>query len=420
MKRFFKYVVIAIGIIILSFTIYKLTNKYNLNIVSNNMECSVITKGCEKAEAVEVKDNNIYIAYDKQIKCIDEEGKEITILKNKDLNIEDMACYNKKILYISEDTLQSYSLDDKSIEVLQRGIPKGGNGISRKLLIYKDKLYITIPAATNSGISENGEMDLSPIDITLSGDNYGGTGAFKKKGTEAYKGEKIKKVTFGNGAVYEIDLKNNKTSLYASGIRGITGVDFDSENKMTAIFSGITSEGLRGVDRDKDYIYKIEKGNWYGWPDYSGGDPITSPRFKNGNELKPIIENPPRKVIEGPLYQHDKVNSLRELAIDKKGEVLGKDIIVFWDKDRNVISALNKDKVHFDILKLKTNSNVRDIVMSGGNIFILDNSIGCIYKMVPKSNGIYFNIPIVVWIFIIILVMALIFVALLKLTKDNN
>ena len=43
---------------------------------------------------------------------------------------------------------------------------------------------------------------------------------------------------------------------------------------------------VRGIKNDRDYIYEINGDRWYGWPDYSGGDPITSPRFTDGDPHK--------------------------------------------------------------------------------------------------------------------------------------
>ena len=66
--------------------------------------------------------------------------------------------------------------------------------------------------------------------------------------------------------------------------------------------------GVRAVKDDVDYIYDIKERAWYGWPDFSGGDPITSPRFSDGtNKLSFVIANHPTEVTLGPRYQHDKV-----------------------------------------------------------------------------------------------------------------
>lgn len=419
MNKFFKYIIISIVIVVLAFTLYKVSSEYSLNIIDNNIDCSVIAKGCENAKALEVDGDNIYIAFKDKIECIDKDGKKSSILKNKDLNIEDIAIYNNQIIYISDDKLQMFSLDKKIERVLKGDIPKSGNGIDRKLLVYKDKLYLSIGSVTNSGISESEEQDLSPIDITLNGENYDGTGAFKKNGLTTNAGEKIKASVIGNAAFYNMDLNSDKLILYASGIRGITGFDINSQGKIMSIFSGMNNEGLRPVNRDKDYIYKVEKGRWYGWPDYSGGDPISSPRFMNDEVIKPIIKNPPRQVIEGPLYQHDSVNSLRELSIDRQGDVLQKDSMIFWDKNRNMISSFSNDGIYSNILKLKSNSNVEDIVKCKNKFLILDNSIGGIYAVSSKNNEFKFNIPIPIWIYIICLLIFLIFLALIKITKKE-
>jgi hypothetical protein len=103
-------------------------------------------------------------------------------------------------------------------------------------LLKNDIIYLSIGAATNSGISQGKEFDLSSINITLTGVNYKDTGAFMGKGIASYPGEKIGKSFFGNGAVYYIDLKTNKVNLYSNGIRGITGFDFNSKDEIRQYF----------------------------------------------------------------------------------------------------------------------------------------------------------------------------------------
>ena len=418
MRKFLRYSIIAILIVTAAFSVFKISNKYSMSILKGDIDFTVISKSCENAKAIATDDNkNIYIAYSDWLKAIDSEGKEKILFKNKELNIEDIVYYENKIIYISGDKLEEYSLENASVKTLYSGIPKGGNGIERKLLLKNDSIYLSIGGATNSGISQGKEFDLSPIDITLTGVNYKDTGAFKENGIPSYPGEKISKVSFGNGALYYIDLKNNKVNLYSSGIRGITGFDFNSKDEMMAIFSGMKNEGLRPVNRDKDYIYKVEMSKWYGWPDYSGGDPISSPRFKGEEIIQPLIENPPRKVIEGPIYQHKTLDTLKELAIDTEGAILEKDSLLFWDKEEAMICALSPEKVYFKVLKVKDSSEIKDIIFNKDEFLILDSSLGCIYRICQKQGMLGFKLPIEIWIFILALTFILLSIVVLKLTK---
>ena len=63
-------------------------------------------------------------------------------------------------------------------------------------------------------------------------------------------------------------------------------------------------------------IYIARKGQWYGFPDFSGGDYISSPRFN--------VENYGRdstKFLFWPQCINKNVDSLKELAIDRRNSI---------------------------------------------------------------------------------------------------
>ncbi|MDS0525762.1 hypothetical protein NNC19_08735 [Clostridium sp. SHJSY1] len=423
MKRFFKFIIVIVLIVTTAFAVFKVSRKYSVSVLQDDIDCTIITKGLEKAKAITTDDKGyVYIAYSDAIKSINNDGKEKILYKNKDISIEDIAYYNNELIFIANDSLQSFSLENASVDILYSGIPQSGNGINRRLLVNKNTLFLSVGAITNSGITEGNTFDLTPIDITLTGINYGNqkTGAFKKSGEKSEPGEKISKTTIGNAALYSFNLDNKSIKLYASGIRGITGMDIDSKNNIVAIFSGMKNEGLRPINRDKDYIYKVIKGKWYGWPDFSGGDPITSPRFKGNELVKNLIQNPPSKIVLAPLYQHTNVDSLRELAIDINGGVLKKDSYLFWDRNEEVISTLSSEGIYQKLLKLNKNSDIEDIVYDKDHFLILDIGTGCIYSIHEKEGLLGFKLPVQIWIFIFALSLVLLFIVVLKFTKKNR
>lgn len=423
MKKFFRDILMIILIVTLAFSVYKISNKYKFDTLKDNIECNVILKNCGEARAITVDNNNYkYIAYKESIKSIDNLGKEKVLYKNEECDIEDIVYWNNKLIYISDDSIQSFSLEDSAVETLYCGIPSGGNGINRKLEVKEDKLFITIGAATNSGIAEGDNIDISPIDLVLNEVNYGDfqTGIFKRVGAKNKDGEKISASKVGNGAIYTLNLNKNEINLFSSGIRGITGFGFNSEGNMYGIFSGMKNEGLRPINRDKDYIYEIKGGRWYGWPDYSGGDPINSPRFKGETLVKPLIKKAPVRYKEPPLYQHDTVDSLREFSIDIDGEILEKDSMVFWDRSKQMISVFNNKGVFYNLLKLKENSNISDIIYKNKEFLILDSNIGCIYSIHEKEGFLGFKLPLSIWIFIFSLCFLLLVICMLKLNKGKG
>lgn len=422
MKKCLKIIFSIFLILFCAISLYKLSNKYNLNILKNNIDCTIISKGCEKAKSIAKDDDNIYIAFSDCIKSIDKEGKEKDVYANKDMDIEDIVYYKGSLIYISGDGVYKFSLESGLVEKISSNIPLSGNNIKRKLIVNSETLYIAIGAVTNSGISENEMYDLSPIELILNGVNYGEapTGAFKKYGAKSQENEKVKASSVGNASIYSLNLKNNSMNLYASGIRGIKGMDFNSKNQIQAIFSGMNNKGPRPVERDRDYIYKIEEGVWYGWPDYSGGDPIFSPRFKGEKIIKPLIKSMSNKVVPAPIYQSSSLDALNAMAIDKGGVVLDKDTIIFWNKDKEKICTLSDQNVYKEVLKLKSDSNIEKILYTKEGFIMLDEGIGCVYSVHKKIGTLGFKIPVVITFFIFILAISLLAIVLYKLLNNKK
>ncbi|UZP02743.1 hypothetical protein JW813_13650 [Clostridium botulinum] len=428
MKRFCQFLFSSVIIVSLAFLLFKFSGIYRVNILKDNIDWSISSKNCKDAVAFDKDEyENTYVAYKNYIKLLKDDGREEILVQNKSFSIENLVCNNDDMYFISNDELYHYNISSKFLEVILKGIPTNGENIDRNLIIKDSYLLLSIGAATNSGIAEsNGEMDFgkipydkSPINIVLNGENYGQekTGAYMPYTNSSIRGQKISAEKFGNASVVKVDLKTNKTSLYACGIRNVTGWDLDSNNNLIAIVGGMEEKGLRPIKRDFDYLYKLKEENWYGWPDFSGGDPISSPRFNDENKLTPIISNPPNKIVDGPEYQFSKVNSIKCLAIYKDGKILDKDSNIFYDKKDNVISSVNQNGVLYKLLKLKSESDIKGIKYSCGNIYILDSGIGCIYKLQSGNLGLKFNLPKPVWIFIIIFLFTLL---ILNIIRFNN
>jgi hypothetical protein len=416
---------VSIIIVVVAFGVFKFSNQYRINALKNNMSWSVAYKNCADSVAFDRDENkNMYIAYDNYIKVIRDDGREETLLQDKTLKIENIVYYKNKLYFISKANLYQYDLENKKLKSILGNIPCEGKYLDRNLIIKDSKLLLSIGTATNSGIASydsNYSMDKIPydkssIDITLNGFNYGEkkTGAFMPYGNSSEEGQRIQAQSLANACVIEINLYNNKTSLYASGIRNVKGWDLDDKGNLIGIVGGMENVGERPINRDFDYLYKIDKGKWYGWPDFSGGDPISSPRFKGDKLVSNLIANPPNKIVSAPIYQYSDVGIIRYLAIDKEGKILDKNTKVYFNSKDNVVSAINADNVVFDLLKLKDNSVIKGIKYSDGDLYILDSGIGCIYKLQSNDLNLTFNLPKPVWIFIFVLLLVLTFLIIFK------
>ena len=431
MKRFLKFLSISAVIVITAFLLVKISDKYKINILKNNVSWSIDNKNCKQAIDFDKDERgNTYIAYSNSIKVVKGEGTENILFQDDSFEIDSILLYNNKIYYISKDRIYRYDLEKSENKIILEGIPFKGRYLDRKLIAKDSKILVAIGSATNSGVADkNGESDLSnipydlsPINITLNGNNYGedNTGAFMPYGNSSLKGQKIECKKIANGSIVEINPETNDVSLFACGIRNIAGWSLDSDNNLICIVGGMEDTGNRPVKRDFDYLYKIEKNTWYGWPDFSGGDSIDSPRFKGDKPITKIIENPPNKIVAGPLFQFESVNSKKYLAIDTHGEIFDKDTGVYYDKSNNMISSINKNFIVNKLLKLKDDSIVRQIRIKGDSIYILDSGIGCIYKLSLDNANNIFNLPRSVLIFIMVLLGILVFIFMYKYNSKNK
>lgn len=393
MKKILKDLIILSIIFFISFVVSK-NFFYENNIKLNNskLKYSVKHKGLKGAVDFTVDDKgNYYICYKDKIQFIDDKGKSYNILENADFNITSVD-YSKDILYFASKTkVYKFNLKNKKTSVLVDNIPNLGDYNKSLVKIKEDELYITIGAATNSGVvGEDNKWareypffcDLSPNKIMLSGQNFNKNtaGAFNTKNTKSMRGQIIPKHFPGNSSIIVYNIKNNKAKTYAWGIRNFKGIDFNKKGNLIISTTGMENRGYRPVKMDLDYIYKVKKGVWYGFPDYSGGDPINSPRFKGKNNtvINFVLDKHPSTNPPAPLYQHKKLNSLGSLAVDKEGKILEPDTIVFYDKESKNIYSLDK----LGILNKEGNlskGNIKSIKIIKNNITMLDNDRGYIY-----------------------------------------
>ncbi|EOU1670157.1 PQQ-dependent sugar dehydrogenase [Clostridium perfringens] len=400
MKNFIKFISLILISALLGSILCSFTNKDGKYLESESFSEELILKGLKGARALSNNEENIYIAVENKILKIDRNNNVFLELKEGG-NIYDLEYYNGFLYYTLDEKLVSYNIKSSEREVLIEDIPnKGINKEDTRILINEGKIYLTIGTSTNSGIvdEERENPDIPPVDIVLSGRNYDENkkGAFVPYNTKTSKGEKIKGNILGNGAIIELDIESKKKQLYSYGIRNVKGFDLNSSGEIFAIVGGIEDEGYRPLSGDSDYIYKIEgKGTWYGWPDYSGGDPVNSPRFRE--EGKPIInfvtDAHKSYVMPKPLYQSESVGNINTLLIDREGTILGdENSFLFFNNKNNTLSKLLKEGEVKELIYLDKNSYINDMKIIWGNLYILDGNKGVLFRL--EKSDLTDNIPI--------------------------
>ena len=425
MWRFFKFLVFSIIIVTLSFGIYKFSNRYDLSIIYKNVDWSINTKGLEGAVSFDFdKENNLYIAFKNTIKMINKDNKEEILVYDKTLNIYDIAYYkNNNIIIASNNSVLLYDINKEQYTELINGLPNSGLNYKTNIILNGEYLYISIGSNTNSGVVDenNKNEDKASFEWESTGIGYNNNYAFTPFGENIAEGQKIKDNVLSNASILRYDLNSKEFITYATGIRNVEGLAVNSIGKLTAVVGGMEDSGVRAVKDDVDYIYDIKEKAWYGWPDFSGGDPITSPRFSDGtNKISFVIANHPTEVTLGPRYQHDKVSALRGLTIDYEGKCFPKDTVIFADNVDKYIYVLTENDTCKEILALDKESYIEKIRYNDTNIYILDSNGGCLYKIGGQVNTTIFNLPNVIWIFIIVFVMSIIIALMYKCKTRKN
>lgn len=396
-KKSIILVAALIIITLIAFLISGVTVDCNMKIKNKNLSYDIKVKGLKDTRDFTIdKDDNYYIAYENKIQKIDKNGKAINLIEKNIFNINSIAYHNNNLYFCSDNNLYSYNLDDNKTRLIMNTIPSVGDYNKCKLLINRNNLYVSIGAATNSGVvGEDNQWlndepiihDITPKSVTLRGNQYSGTGTFVPFNTKNIKGELIEGTFPGNSSVVKYDLEQNKGNLFCWGIRNIKGMDFNSEGKVIGAVGGMENRGARPIKGDKDYIYEIKENAWYGWPDYSGGDPVTSPRFigKNNTKVEFVLENHPTSNPMAPIYQHKSLSTIESLAVDKESILGSKDCIYFYDNDDNTIYSLEKSSVIKTEIEFNKSKNI-SLKFTGKSLAVLNGEQGIIFEVNNIKN----------------------------------
>lgn len=434
MRNFIK-IIIIFGFLIVVFVLFKsLYSEHSVVIKDEKLTWNLKYKGIEGAKEIASDEKgNFYIAYTDRIQLVDGNGKSFDIIKDKDLNIYSLEYKSRKLYYSSGSKILCYDLDKKQQTQLIGDLPNYGDYCNSLIKIRNDELYISIGSATNSGVvgSDNFwinnspfNYDISPRDITIRGKSFGNekTGAFVPYKTKNVTGQLVPGHFPGNASIIYYNLTYNSADTFSWGIRNVKGMAFNSEGKLIAAVGGIEDRGLRPVKGDVDYIYEIKKELWYGWPDYSGGDPLTSPRFKgeNNSKLSFILDNHPSTNPPAPIYQHKSLSTLGSLDVDVKARLGEKDCIYFYDNRDNILYGLTKSGILKEKAAFKKGTAIASIKISDNGLLVLDSSNGTLYDIQQASSSENVKLNKSTIYYLIIFIVASIIIAVWKTNAGNK
>jgi glucose/arabinose dehydrogenase len=198
------------------------------------------------------------------------------------------------------------------------GLPSNGDyNNSRVAFSAEGKMYFGLGTATNSGVvgTDNFWVDERPFFhdlpgayILLNGQNFetmnklrplsqeiAVTGAFSPYGEPNLPYEIRKEVIRASGGILRANLDGSELELVAWGFRSPSYIKFDDSNRLFVSNDGFDNRGSRPIANAPDEFHIITQGMWYGWPDYAGGEPITSSRFRPEGGVQPefLLSNHP-------------------------------------------------------------------------------------------------------------------------------
>lgn len=188
---------------------------------------------------------------------------------------------------------------DGHITALVSNLPSfGDHHVNGPVVSTDGWIYFSIGTASNSGVvgEDNAEFgwlkrqprfhDLPGQDITLTGENFDSanpldrsgrrarTGAFLPFGTSSSAGQIIKGQFPCGGSVMRMRPDGSGLELVARGFRNPFGLAFRPDGQLFVTENSYDERGSRPVWGTPDVLWKVERGVWYGWPDFAAGLPL--------------------------------------------------------------------------------------------------------------------------------------------------
>lgn len=211
-------------------------------------------------------------------------------------------------LWVSQGTGRIDRLElDGSITTILDNLPTGGNYHTGMVAFGPDgKMYWGQGSMTNMGIvgldalimgwlkKLPHSVDIPGYDVTMNDvqvetrdpfnvDNPDATiqtGPFTQIGQTTEQGTVIKAQVPATAAIHRANPDGSDIEMVAWGVRNAFGLGFLPDGRLIAIDQGPDDRGSRPVGNVPDYLWEIEAGKWYGWPDFMGGVPVTDERWK--------------------------------------------------------------------------------------------------------------------------------------------
>jgi glucose/arabinose dehydrogenase len=156
--------------------------------------------------------------------------------------------------------------------------------------------------------------------------------------------------------------------LVAWGFRNPFGLAFSPAGKLYVTENGYDDRGSRPIWGAGDPLWAIEHGRWYGWPDYSGGYPVTEEDFKPRGKPQPtmlLANRPPPPKPVANLGVHASANGFDFSRSAKFGHVGEAFVALFGDQAPDTGKVENP--VGFKVVRVNvSNGAIEDFAVNKG------------------------------------------------------
>jgi glucose/arabinose dehydrogenase len=105
------------------------------------------------------------------------------------------------------------------------------------------------------------------------------TGVFVPFGTTTKAGQVIEGQLICNGGMFRANADGSNIERIAWGFRNTFGYKFSPDGRLYTTNNSGNPISPRQIFNDYETIYEVIEGEWYGWPDFYSGIPVTDPRF---------------------------------------------------------------------------------------------------------------------------------------------
>jgi glucose/arabinose dehydrogenase len=281
------------------------------------------------------------------------------------------------------------------IKAIVEGLPSFGDHHTDGPAASRDGwIYFGQGTASNSGVigEDNAKFgwlkrkpqfhDIPGEDITMAGLDYKTknalspnqrgkveTGGFVPFGQNTRTNQVIRGQVKCSGGVLRVRPDGSDLQLVAWGFRNPFGLAFAPDGQLFVTDNGFDDRGSRPVWGTADVLWRVEQGKWYGWPDFSAGEPVTSHKFKPPGKEQPRFllakhpSNPPAPVAR--LGVHASADGMDFSRSDQFGYAGEAFVALFGDQAPTVGKTLHP--VGFKVVRVNLErGTVEDFAVNKG------------------------------------------------------